>query len=75
MTYRPLADLHELEGNPRTIRDDQFEILCQSIQENPAYFEARPLILSNRTGILVILAGNQRYKAAQKIGLEKSLLF
>ena len=69
--YRKLADLKELEGNPRQIKKDQFERLKQSIKDNPDYFEARPLILSDRTGELVILAGNQRYKAAQAIGLNE----
>lgn len=67
--YRPLKDLKELPGNPRTIKKDQFERLKKSIQDNPDYFEARPLILSDRTGELVILAGNQRYKAAKALGL------
>lgn len=67
--YRPLKDLKELPGNPRTIKKDQFERLKKSIEDNPDYFEARPLILSDRTGELVILAGNQRYKAAKAIGL------
>lgn len=67
--YRPIKDLKELPGNPRTIKKDQFERLKQSIKDNPDYFEARPIILSDRTGELVILAGNQRYKAAKAIGL------
>lgn len=67
--YRPLKDLHELENNPRQIKKDQFEKLKQSIKDNPDYFEARPIILSDRTGELVILAGNQRYKAAKAIGM------
>ena len=69
--YRALKDLHELEGNPRQIKKDQFERLKRSIKDNPDYFEARPLILSDRTGELVILAGNQRYKAAKAIGLNE----
>lgn len=68
--YRPTADLKELPGNPRTIKKDQFEKLKQSIKDNADYFEARPIILSDRTGELVILAGNQRYKAAKAIGLD-----
>lgn len=67
--YRAIADLKELPGNPRTIKKDQFEKLKQSIKDNADYFEARPIILSDRTGELVILAGNQRYKAAKAIGL------
>ena len=67
--YRPIKDLRELPGNPRTISKSQFEKLKKSIADNADYFEARPLILSNRTGELVILAGNQRYKASKALGL------
>lgn len=67
--YRAISDLNELEGNPRTIKKDDFERLKKSLQDNQDYFEARPLILSDRTGKLVIIAGNQRYKAAKAIGL------
>ena len=67
--YRKLSELHELPGNPRTIKKDQFEKLKKSINDNADYFEARPIILSNRTGKLVIIAGNQRYKAAKAIGM------
>ena len=67
--YRPIKDLKELPGNPRIIKKDQFEKLKQSIKDNADYFEARPIILSDRTGELVILAGNQRYKAAKAIGM------
>ena len=69
--YRAVADLKELPGNPRTIKKDQFEKLKASIKDNADYFEARPIILSDRTGELVILAGNQRYKAAKAIGLKE----
>lgn len=69
--YRKLTELTELPGNPRTIKKDQFEKLKQSLKDNADYFEARPIILSDRTGELVILAGNQRYKAAKAIGLKE----
>ncbi len=69
--YRAITDIKELPGNPRTIKKDQFEKLKKSIQDNADYFEARPIILSDRTGELVILAGNQRYKAAKAIGLKE----
>ena len=69
--YRAIADLKELPGNPRTIKKDQFEKLKTSIKDNADYFEARPIILSDRTSELVILAGNQRYKAAKAIGLKE----
>lgn len=69
--YRALGELKKLPNNPRTIKKDDMERLKKSIKDNPDYFEARPIILSNRTGELVILAGNQRYEAAKAIGMDK----
>jgi DNA modification methylase len=69
--YRAISELNELEGNPRTIKKDDFERLKKSLQDNQDYFEARPIILSDRTGKLVIIAGNQRYKAAKAIGMSE----
>jgi len=43
----------------------------RSIQNNPDYFEARPLILSDRTGELIIIAGNQRFDAANHLKIKE----
>lgn len=67
--YRPLSELTPLEANPRTIANDDLDSLIRSIDSLPEYFMARPIILSNRTGENVILAGNQRYRAALQLGL------
>ena len=69
--YKKIIDLCQLENNPRTITKENMDILVKSIQDNPDYFEARPIICSDRTGKLVILAGNQRARAAQIAGLEE----
>ena len=69
--YRKLSDLKKLHNNPRTITKSDMDRLKKSIHDNPDYFEARPLILSNRTGDLVILAGNQRYEAAKALGIDE----
>jgi len=69
--YKPLSELKELPGNPRTIKKDQFEKLKKSLQDNADYFEARPIILSDRTGENIILAGNQRYKAAKALKMDQ----
>ena len=71
MEYKKISEIKLLENNPRTISDRQFKILCTSIKNNIDYFEARPLILSDRTGKLVVIAGNQRYKAAESLGLKE----
>lgn len=68
--YRSIKDLKKLPGNPRVIKNAQFKTLCESIKNLPGYFEARPCILSDRTGALVIIAGNQRYEAAKAVGLD-----
>lgn len=69
--YRKLSDLTPLEDNPRWIKEEDFERLCASVQKNPELFEAQPIILSDRTGELVIIAGNQRFRAAKEVGLKE----
>ncbi len=71
MEYRKISELKKLDNNPRTIKKRDMDILIQSIKDNPDYFEARPLVLSDRTGELVIIGGNQRYEAAKAAGLKK----
>lgn len=66
--YVSVDQIEELEDNPRTISREDFERLKTSIKANPDYFEARPLILSDRTGKLVVIAGNQRLRAAKALG-------
>lgn len=69
--YRKLSEMKKLDGNPRKITQEQLDTLKQSIERNKDYFEARLLILSNRTGELVIIAGNQRYEACKQLGIEE----
>lgn len=69
--YRSTETLKKLEDNPRTISEGQLQKLKESIQNNPDYFEARPIILSDRTGHLVIIAGNQRYDACVQLGIKE----
>lgn len=69
--YIDINKLNLLSNNPRSITTSNFEKLKKSIQNNPDYFEARPLIISDRTGELVVIAGNQRLKASQELGLKQ----
>lgn len=69
--YRKTEELVKLENDPRTITQEQLQKLKESIQSNPDYFEARPIILSDRTGELVIIAGNQRYDACVQLGIKE----
>ena len=54
IVYRKLDEMKKLDGNPRKITTEQLAKLKESIERNKDYFEARPLILSNRTGELVV---------------------
>ena len=71
MEYRKISTLKKLPNNPRVIKNNDFSILCKSIQDNPDYFEARPIVLSDRTGELIIIAGNQRFEAAKHLKLKE----
>lgn len=69
--YMKLSELELLEHNPRSITKENMERLVNSIKNNKDYFEARPIICSNRTGKNVIIAGNQRLRAAKTLGMEE----
>lgn len=69
--YKSLDELYHLDRNPRTISKQNMDKLVKSIKDNPDYFEARPIICSDRTGKLVIIAGNQRLRAAGLVGLSE----
>ena len=66
--YRPVADLIPNEKNPRKASPEAIANLAESIKGNPGYFEMRPVIVSDRTGKLVIIDGEQRTKAAKLLG-------
>ena len=68
--YKSVDELELLEHNPRSITKENMERLVNSIKNNADYFEARPIICSDRTGKNVIIAGNQRLRAAKELGLE-----
>lgn len=70
--YIELDKLKPLDGNPRRISADDMTKLRKSIKDNPDYFEARPIIVSDRTGELVIIGGNMRYRAAKLNGLKSA---
>lgn len=71
VVYKKLTELSLLNNNPRVISKENMEKLKKSIKNNPDYFEARPIICSDRIGKLVILAGNQRYLASKDLGLKE----
>lgn len=75
--YRKLSEMHPNPKNPRKQGDDGIVPLAESIEANPQFFEARPILLSDRTGKLVIIGGERRWEAAQYLEMETapSILF
>lgn len=73
--YMPIGNIRKNEKNPRFIKDRQFKVLVESIKNNPDFFEARPIICSDRTGKIVILAGHMRYEAAKLLKMAEVPVF
>lgn len=65
IVYRKLSDLRPNPKNPRKQGPKGVRELADSIKANPKFFEARPILLSDRTGELVIIAGERRSEAAK----------
>ena len=70
--YRNISDLVPNPKNPRKTTENAVKTLAESIKANPKFFEARPILLSNRTGQLVILGGERRYDAARYLQMKKA---
>lgn len=61
-----LNDIKLNEKNPRTINKRQLDKLVKSVQEFPEMTELRPIVVDENN---VILGGNMRYRAMQKLGM------
>lgn len=64
----PISKIKVNPDNPRVVRDHRFEKLCKSLREFPEMMEKRPIIVDEN---MIVLGGNMRLRAAQKIGLKK----
>ena len=64
----PIEDLVLLERNPRKITEAQFKKLVKSLKDDPSFFEARPCLVNRIDDLLIVYGGNQRVRAAKKLG-------
>ena len=55
-------------ANPRIIKSERFGKLCKSIEDLPEMTEARDLLVYPHDGKYVVLGGNMRLRAYQKLG-------
>lgn len=68
-----LSELKTNPTNPRTIKDDKFKKLVQSIKDFPEMMEKRPIVCVTDSvdGKLYPLGGNMRLKALQELKYKK----
>lgn len=57
-----------LPKNPRIIRDQQYEVLKRSIQENPEMLTYRELLVYPHNGKYVVIGGNMRLRVLKDLG-------
>lgn len=77
-TILPLDSLVKNEGqidglpkNPRTIRDDKFQKLVDSIREYPKMLALRELLVFKHNEQYVVVGGNMRYEALKQLGYKE----
>ncbi len=68
MNYIQTSKLKENPDNPRSISDEKFAKLVQSIKAFPEMLELRPIVVDSE---MVVLGGNMRLKALKEIGVKE----
>ena len=70
-----ISRLKLLEKNPRRITKEQMDKLCRSIENDPTFIECRPVLVNciyiEDEPYLHVYAGNQRVRAAKKLGMKE----
>jgi len=61
-----LSSLTLNPDNPRSLSQEVFETLKESIERDPEFMALRPLVIDEHR---MILGGNQRYRAMQALGM------
>ena len=67
-TVAKIADIVLNPNNPRTIKDERFEKLVQSIRDFPQMLQLRPIVVNSK---MMALGGNMRTVAATAAGLDE----
>lgn len=70
-----ISDLHlntgqikDVPKNPRFIKDERYEALKKSIEDDPEMLQLRELVAYDNNGELVVILGNMRYRAMKELG-------
>lgn len=60
-----------LPRNPRFIKDERFEKLKKSLQDDPEMLQLRELIVYPHGNKFVVIGGNMRLRAAKQLGFKE----
>lgn len=60
-----------LPKNPRLIRDEKFDKLKKSMEDDPEMMQLREVIAYDNGGELVVICGNMRLRAAKDLGIKE----
>ena len=68
--FVPISQITLLEDNPREVTESSFTKLMEDIKADPTFLEQRPPLLNliSATGEKICYAGNQRVRAADRLG-------
>ena len=67
-----ISDIKQNPANPRTIKDEKFDLLVKSIKEFPEMMVKRPMVcVTDVDGKLYPLGGNMRLKAIKKLKMDE----
>ena len=65
------GQIEGLPGNPRLIKDQKFDKLVKSIEENPEMLQMRELLVYPHGDAFVVIGGNMRLEAMKKLGYKE----
>lgn len=76
-----ISDLHlntgqikDVPKNPRFIKDERYEALKKSIEDDPEMLQLREIVAYDNNGELVVILGNMRYRAMKELGYKDALV-
>lgn len=71
----PLSKLKQNTGqvegvpkNPRFIKDEKYELLKQSLADDPEFTNLNPILVLEQDGSYIVMGGNMRTRAAKELG-------
>lgn len=64
------GQIKDVPKNPRFIKNERYEALKRSIQDDPEMLQLRELVAYDNNGELVVILGNMRYRAMKELGFK-----